>query len=377
MISSTNMQLTKRHSTNNKKDSLTSKEKSNHGRARGNGWGRVTVPLLVVLCITLLVIDGQSPSSLFYKNLQQQLYDAAPSRTGGTINTGSTTTATMAGTGGGDTSLAYHHSFGLFDDIPKKEWESLRAKTKASSWYGNPQNPLEGVDDAQGWRDNNMIPTFDCPRMEGVGVGGQQTKLVCNPKRLVKKEENSNGPPRCLIYSIGSAGDFHFEDSIANMHHNTCEIHVFDPADWSRPDDPLRKNIHYHAWGISSTYDDSKSVVWPKGRKGGFKTLPETLQLLGHQGRTIDMFKIDCEGCEWSSISDWISFEPRQILIEMHGVPSPRGTPKARWYQKPMNLTHYYGHFQTHGYALYSKDLVGNLAVELSFIKLHEDFWKD
>jgi hypothetical protein len=37
----------------------------------------------------------------------------------------------------------------------------------------------------------------------------------------------------------------------------------------------------------------------------------------------------------------------------------------------------YYGNFQNHGYALYSKDLVGELAVEPSFIKLHKDFWKD
>jgi hypothetical protein len=66
----------------------------------------------------------------------------------------------------------------------------------------------------------------------------------------------------------------------------------------------------------------------------------------------------------------------RQILIETHGVPSPRGTPGARWYQKPMDVSEYYKAFLDHGYALYSKDLVGELAMELSFIKLHEDFWK-
>jgi hypothetical protein len=40
---------------------------------------------------------------------------------------------------------------------------------------------------------------------------------------------------------------------------------------------------------LLSTYDNSKSVVWPKGRGGGFKTFPETLELLGHQNRTIDI----------------------------------------------------------------------------------------
>jgi len=209
-------QLTKRRLTkrsNNKRNIVTPRYPRREG---GNGRGKVTALLLVILCIPLLVICHR--------------WSVAIWRSGREKNTGSITTATTSGTGGDTSSLAFHHSFGLFDDVSKQEWESLRAKTKSSSWYGNPQNPLEGVDDAKGWRDNNMNPTFDCPRMEGVGVGGQQTKLVCNPKRLVKKEEKSNGPPRCLIYSIGSAGDFHFEDSIANMHHNTCEIHVFDPA---------------------------------------------------------------------------------------------------------------------------------------------------
>jgi hypothetical protein len=42
-----------------------------------------------------------------------------------------------------------------------------------------------------------------------------------------------------------------------------------------------------------STYDDkSKSVVWPKGRGGGFKTFQESIELLGHQDRTVDILKL-------------------------------------------------------------------------------------
>ena len=192
--------------------------------------------------------------------------------------------------------MAYLHSFGIFDDIPNEEWEQLRAMTRRSSWYAESDNPLADVYDAPLWNKKNMNPTFVCPRMGSVGQGGQRTKLMCNPERLAHRmtDDYPNGTgawgrsANCLIYSVGSAGDFSFEDDIARMHKNKCEIHVFDPADWSRKDDAARKNIHYHAWGMKSTYDESPSVVWPRGQKGGFKTFPETMALLGHDyNRTI------------------------------------------------------------------------------------------
>lgn len=327
--------------------------------------------LLLFLCGGVSFLVVRSPFGAGVGNVSGSLVGSQQTTTqqrlGQSAQMNTTTTNTST--------LAYAHSFGMFDDVPDQEWELLRNRTLSSSWYANPDEPLEGVDDAPRWNKMNMNSTFDCPRMEGVGEGGQRTKLVCNPKRLAHRK-NDSGVSDCLIYSVGSAGDFKFEDDVARMHSNKCEIHVFDPADWSRQGDALEKNIHYHAWGLLSTYDDSKSVVWPKGRKGGFKTFPETLDILGHVGRTIDLFKIDCEGCEWSSINDWIHLGFRQILVETHGVPSPRGTPNARWYKKAMNVSEYYKAFSDHGYALYSKDLVGELAMELSFIKLHEDFWK-
>lgn len=271
--------------------------------------------------------------------------------------------------------IAYLHSLGLLHDISSEDWEQLRIATRGKSWYAEPDNPLADVYDAPLWNKKNMNPTFACPRMGAVGEGGQRTKLMCNPERLAHRETDDPGGD-CLIYSIGSAGDFSFEDDIARMHNKTCAIHVFDPADWSRKGDETNKNIHYHAWGMKSTYDESPSVVWPKGRGGGFKTFPETMELLGHHAnRTIDLLKIDCEGCEFSTIRDWIHLDIRQILIEVHGVPTPKGTPNLRWYKKPMDISEYYKAFSDNGFALYSKDPVNDLATELSFIKLHRDFW--
>lgn len=280
-------------------------------------------------------------------------------------------------------SVAYQHSFGLFDDITDLMWQRMQKKTKAYSWYRNPLTPLEKVEDAEWWNSHNMLPHFQCPHAERIGGSSKKhlneyegTKLVCNPQRLLHPPEK----PTCLIYSVGCAGDFKFEDAMAELHNGACEIHVFDPADWTKRAGNQRKlnNIHFHAWGLKSSYDqESKSVVWPRGRGGGFKTFQETLELLGHQNRIIDIFKIDCEGCEWSSHKDWIGFGFRQILIEMHGVPKPEGDPKARWYQRPLDISKdYYQDFLDQGYALFSRDPNGALGLELSFLKLHPDFWQ-
>lgn len=277
--------------------------------------------------------------------------------------------------------VAYLHSLGLFNDISNKDWEQLRIVSIGKSWYAEPDNPLADIYDAALWNKKNMKPTFACPRMGAVGVGGQRTKYICNPKRLAHRvigdpPGDSRGGGDCLIYSVGSAGDFSFEDDIAQMHNNTCEIHVFDPADWSRKGDETNKNIHYHAWGMKSTYDKSPSIVWPKGRKGGFKTFPETMELLKHHAnRTIDLLKIDCEGCELSTMKDWIHLDIRQILMEVHGVPTPNGTITQRWYKNPMDISEYYKAFSDNNFALYSKDPVNDLVMELSFLKLHRDFW--
>lgn len=264
---------------------------------------------------------------------------------------------------------AYEQSFGLFNNISEPLWNQMRDSEKTTSLYGNPQNPLDKVEDEAGWLANNLNPTFHCPHVERVG-GGEGVKYLCYPQRLIREEKKD-----CLIYSIGCAGDFNFEDAMSKKYNKECEIHVFDPADWTRKDDVENRNIHYHPWGLASTYDkNSKSIVWPKGRGGGFKTFQESVEILGHKNRMIDILKIDCEGCEWSTHKDWIGFGFRQILLETHGVPQPNGS-KGRWYQAPMNITDYFQDFRDNGYALFNKDPNG-LAVELAFLKLDEDFYK-
>jgi hypothetical protein len=81
-----------------------------------------------------------------------------------------------------------------------------------------------------------------------------------------------------------------------------CEIHVFGSGSHARAGDPESKNIHYHQWAMKSSYDTKYNKAAAK--KHGLTdkntaSFPEMVERLGHQNRTIDVLKMDCEQCEW------------------------------------------------------------------------------
>ena len=112
------------------------------------------------------------------------------------------------------------------------------------------------------------------------------------------------------------------------------------------------------------------------GESSDYLTFPQMQQKLGHENRTIDILKIDCEGCEWSTMKDWIGVGARQILIEVHGVPSPEGRKRDQWYEDPLNPVEWYDTFRENGYALFNKEPNMQCCLELAFLKLSDDFWQ-
>jgi hypothetical protein len=187
---------------------------------------------------------------------------------------------------------------------------------------------------------------------------------VCNPHRIVEmaversKEEDK---PKCLIYSIGSNGDFQFEEGLHQLlGTELCEAHVFDPKDFSKavPAD-IAEFVHFHPWGIINHEDSSSS--------SNFKSLQEVVETLGHEGRTIDIFKIDCEGCEWNTFEDWFAsgLDIRQILVEVHNVPD--------------NVNDFFETLQDEGFVTFHKEpntkYSGGMCQEYAFLKLHPDFF--
>merc|ERR1711933_334712 len=101
------------------------------------------------------------------------------------------------------------------------------------------------------------------------------------------------------------------------------------------------------------------------------KTLDQTVKELGHEGRRIDILKIDCEYCEWVTYDQWIqkndhsNFTIRQILVETHSAPIQ--------YTK-----NFFYDLHDAGYVIFSKEAnYQNKAggVEFAFVKLSTDFF--
>ena len=271
-------------------------------------------------------------------------------------------------------------SFGFFDDIDDATWSRHQHRARNEPIYFLPNRPNAHSADPARWLLFNVDPLFTCPNLRRVGGRGDGPKWTCDPHRLVRQ-------PDCLIYSIGSRGIYRFEDGIVAILKqydplaNTaqvgeeatpwlpnCEIHVFDPdPKYARAGDTTGKNIHYHAIGLKSSYEPFDVGSFPRSFE--FLSFQDIQKQLGHENRRVDVFKIDCETCEWSTYQDWLhpDVDIRQVLIETHGI------------REEPNL--FFNRFLDMGFVPFSKEAnthpmakpTGQL-FEWGFVKLHPNF---
>jgi Methyltransferase domain len=168
-------------------------------------------------------------------------------------------------------------------------------------------------------------PSWNCHIEQRVGNefsdGG---KFICGSLRSYF----STRP--CLVYSIGSNGDLTFEQSFTQA---GCETHTFDPtgdsAAWEA--NAAASGVHYHAWGLRGDVPSSGTTFFNPltNAHNPLLTLMEMRTRLAHDGRKIDILKVDCEGCEWAAFNlifeDIIQGRYRvgQIQIELHNLDLP------------------------------------------------------
>lgn len=157
--------------------------------------------------------------------------------------------------------------------------------------------------------------------MERYDSYGDGPKFVCDVDVIAAKTKTNNNENDndCLVYSIGSNNNIDFEMAVSKFMNHKCEIHTFDPT--VRYEDFIGHNHStYHEWGLG--IDNSTSEF--KGKQWTAKGFDTIIKELNHVGRTIDVLKIDCEGCEWFTMPDLFNdiassgLKVNQIQIEMH-----------------------------------------------------------
>lgn len=263
---------------------------------------------------------------------------------------------------GSNFQLAFDQSYGFFDDLTEEDWKIHRDWARQQGNHRYVFAPDRQWGNPALWYYNNYNPIFNCPHQKRVTGIGDGPKWMCDPHRLVRQAERRKAAglpgPHCLIYSVGSNGNYEFEDGLFNLIGDVCEIHIFDfSANYERPENSER-NMHFHQLGLQGTQQNRL--------RGEFASFPEILKRLGHENKTIDIFKIDCEGCEWETYKDWIGYDMRQVLIETHELPA----------DKELGFD-YFNSFKKNNLLMYSKEVNGfggGKFYEFSYLKLHPDF---
>lgn len=256
------------------------------------------------------------------------------------------------------TSIAASDSLGFFDDIPDDLWKIQKQISKSRQHIHIPKTPLHP---SRTYYQQNWDPDFSCSAEDKIGSMGDGHKWVCDPHRIASQQ-------KCLIYSVGSNGDFTFERAVQTLLPN-CEIHVFDFTAYKIP---MGLDVTYHSFGLKPVHDENitvtvldpyaKNTLWRAKPELDWKTFPEILTDL------IDIFKIDCEGCEFYTYKDWFqaSVKIRQILVEVHGTPE---------------LTDdFFSHIHSQNYVMFHKEpniqWSGGDCLEFSFLKLNGSFFE-
>jgi Methyltransferase domain len=155
-----------------------------------------------------------------------------------------------------------------------------------------------------------------------------------------------------------------------------------------------KHNATFHHWGIGTPQEAdlataeaaahnniTGTAALVKRREPRMKTLQQTIIELNHSHQTIDIFKIDCESCEWFQYTTWLhamraeNVTIRQILVETHHIlpqhDNDNDATKADAHNFFMTL-------HDAGYVIFSKEVnyeAQASCVEFAFIKLSLDFF--
>ena len=152
-------------------------------------------------------------------------------------------------------------------------------------------------------------PEWNCDEEDRIGkVFGDGGKFICGISTLANVTATD-----CLVYSIGSNYDTTFEQHVRQL--TKCEMHTFDPTIHVErlADVASQYNFQVHPWGLGTHHANVNAL-----------TLSNIMERLNHVGKTINILKIDCEGCEHEALAEVFQLcadgklKIEQLAIEIH-----------------------------------------------------------
>ena len=148
-----------------------------------------------------------------------------------------------------------------------------------------------------------MNPIVTCPNYQApLRMGGQSNFSDDGGKWLCM---NLLKPP-CTVFSLGSNGDFTFEESILNS--TQCLIHTFD-CTFNGSSIDKRHTYHEKCLGSAERAQTDERFTTLAAAAAGVGVVK------------INLLKIDVEGYEYDVLSSWSQGDaslPEQIAIEVH-----------------------------------------------------------
>lgn len=158
-----------------------------------------------------------------------------------------------------------------------------------------------------------MMPTFECDALKLQRIGGKYSGSIGDrhfdgPKWVCGEYLEMTDDEECIIFSVGSQGDFAFETDMKSFVKDKCKIFTFDcTGQWTNP------STTFNPWCISDrTFTDEA------GRQ--FMTLNDMMTGVGVS--KISVFKLDVEGHEYKVLNALAAqphhLLPKQLLIEVH-----------------------------------------------------------
>ena len=136
-------------------------------------------------------------------------------------------------------------------------------------------------------------------------------KFICGVDLIAAKGKRN--AEDCLVYSVGSRNKIEFETAVHKI--MGCEIFMFDPT--------IREQ-HFIGVEIATFKSWALGIDGQKAMGKDGKSIETIMKELGHEGRKIDILKIDCEGCEYDIMPQLFdqmadrNITIDQIQIELH-----------------------------------------------------------